>query len=164
MKRLALLALATCFAGAAATAVAGGELPQTRVTRPATVYAPAPAPVQAPPVRVITGNSIAKSKIGPPLGAMVPRMAPLPAPERRIGDGSGCNDLYGPTYYYPFKHNNYEGLDPTYYPFHNPRLWPNYKTPACYPTDAGTACDSIRPQPWDDYDNWTRGGRYGEKQ
>ena len=162
MKRLVLLALVTCFAGAAATAVAGGELPQTRVTRPAKVYAPATA--QAPPVRVITGNSIAKSKIGPPLGSMVPRMAPLPAPDRRIGEGSACNEFYGPTYYYPFKHNNYEGLDPTYYPFHNPRLWPNSKTPACYPTDAGTACDGVRPQAWDDYDNWTRGGRYGENQ
>ena len=74
-----------------------------------------------------------------------------------------CYDFYGPTYHYPYKHNVYEGLNPTYYPHYQPRLWPNYKVPGVY-RQTGNRGSGRSLGYWDDYDDWTRGGRYEEKQ
>lgn len=156
MKRLALLASTAILLGVATAAWAGGELPEPRAKAPA-------APRWSDPAPVAPGSTIPKSKIGPPLGAHVPRNAPLPPPERRVGWGMQCYDAYGPTYHYPYTHNVYEGLNPTYYPHYQPRLWPNYKSPGVY-HQAGNRGSGRSWGYWDDYDDWTRGGRYEEKQ
>jgi hypothetical protein len=111
-----------------------------------------------------TFRGIPGKRIGPPMGAGVaPKDAPLPAPHRSIGTGFKCHEFYGPTYYYPWYHNVYEGLNPTYYPFYHPRLWPNYKAPAEY--CVGKYCGPSRSlHYWDNYDDWMRGGRYEERQ
>lgn len=129
---------------------AGGEVPSV------------PAPRQPAPARV--PGRIPPKKIGPPAGnGLVKRDAPLLAPYRPIGWGFNCQEFYGPTYYYPSYHNQYEGLNPTYYPFYHPRLWPNYKTDALY--CPGTQCGASRSLwQWDSYDDWTRGARYEEHQ
>ena len=94
-------------------------------------------------------------------GDEVTRNMPLPAPLH--GDPTG-NDFYGPTYYYPSAHNTYEGLHPTYYPFLGPKQdTANYKNPGVY--CPGQICGSSRSHwYWDSYDDWVRGGRYGEHQ
>lgn len=142
-----------CAAGHLATA--GGELPRSPAQ-----YAPPPVKVAPPPVEY--------SQPAPavPTGVIC-RDAPLPPPKRRIGWGFNLNEFYGPTYYYPSP-KLYESNNPSYYPFTNPRLWPNYKTPGVYKTK------DIRPEDygyssrsghyWDTYDDWVRDARYGEHQ
>lgn len=94
-------------------------------------------------------------------GDEVTRNMPLPAPVH--GNPQG-NDFYGPTYYYPSAHNSYEGLHPSYYPFLNPpQKTANYKNPGSY--CPGQLCGSSRSHwYWDSYDDWVRGGRYGQHQ
>jgi hypothetical protein len=164
MKRSTIVILTVISTIGAGSCLAGGELPAggTPVYRepsPSVAMPPAPG-----------GNSIPGKAIGPILGACVPRNAPLPAPQRRVGDGFCLNEFYGPTYYYPARPNNYEGLNPTYYPFFHPRLWPNYKSPGTYDMTGGACgpngqCGSSRSSwAWDSYDDWTRDGRYGDRQ
>ena len=89
--------------------------------------------------------------------------APLPAPYRGVGKGFKTHDFCGPTYYDPGYPNTCEGLNPRYYPFFHPRLWPNYKTPGLY--CPGNNCGSSRSQHyWDSYDDWSRGSRYEDAQ
>ena len=109
-------------------------------------------------------RGIEPSKIGPPAGSVVgQKEAPLPAPYRPVGWGFNCQEFYGPTYYYPWYHNVYEGVNPQYYPFFHPRLWPNYKTDAQY--CPGKQCGSSRSlHYWDSQDDWTRDARYGQHQ
>ena len=147
MKKTAIVAVFTAFA---ATALAGGDLyPSQRGTTPPD-----------------TSNHriLPPKKIGPPAGSgVIQKDAPLPAPYRPIGWGFNCQEFYGPTYYYPWYHNVYEGLNPTHYPFYHPRLWPNYKTDALY--CEGKYCGPSRSlHYWDEYDDWTRGGRYEQHQ
>jgi len=106
---------------------------------------------------------MAHKKIGPPAGTYaVEREAPLPVPKRHVGQGFSLHDDYGPTYYYPANYNRYEGLNPKYYPFYAPRLWPNYKAEAKRPR--GHYCGTSRSGwYWDEYDDWVRGGRYEER-
>ena len=112
----------------AASVMAGGEMPGTVVVGPPVASQPEPS-ASAPTMPHTT--TIAPSKLGPPAGTTgMCRTQPLPVPYRPVGWGFNCQEFYGPTYYYPSKHNNYEGLNPTYYPFYHPRLWPNYKTDA----------------------------------
>ncbi|MCX7017944.1 MAG: hypothetical protein WCK47_04085 [bacterium] len=109
-------------------------------------------------------STIPPSRIGPPAGCTpIGRECPLPEPYRPVGWGfNGC-EKYGPAYYYPYTNNNYQGLNPTYYPFYHPRLGPNYKTGALY--CEGHYCGSSRSfQYWDAYDDWMRGGRYEQRQ
>ncbi len=140
--------------GSASLCLAGGELPE-RPPMPTKERISAPEPDPGP-----AGNTIPRSKIGPPLGPCIERDQPLPPPSRPIGWGFNLHEFYGPTYYYPYKHNTYEGLNPTYYPFYHPRLWPNYKADGIYKQNSKCGGGPY----WDSYDNWTRGGRYEEKQ
>lgn len=149
IKQLALVATA---AGCCAVCNAGGDLPAEQrrhadVPDTSTFY-----------------NTIKSRKIGTPAdGNKVQRDAPLPAPSRSMCRGRGCNEFYGPTYYYPSYHNTYESLNPSYYPFYHPRLWPNYKVDGEYV--AGKYCGPSRSMyQWDQYDDWVRGGRYEEHQ
>lgn len=147
MKRLlTAVSIATFAVGA----FAGGELPASN------------AQPEAPARRSFSG--IPQKKIGPPAGnTQLVRDCPLPPPSRTVGWGFNVYETYGPTYYYPWTHNNYEGVNPKYYPFTHPRLWPNYKTDAIY--KPCTQCGSSRSAGvWDGYDDWTRGARYDEKQ
>lgn len=156
---------------------AGGELPKSRQMPPAVGVPAAPAPAPAGPSATPTPTpkphkpiisrpfrGIPAKKIGPPAGkAVAIKDAPLPSPERPVGWGANCNEFYGPTYYYPWYHNEYEGLNPTYYPFFHPRGWANYKTDAMYCN--GQQCGPSRSlHYWDSYDDWSRGGRYDERQ
>lgn len=145
MKKLLVTIIGTFVV---TVAFAGGELPRG---------ASAPEPV-----RVFKPRDEQK-RLGPPAGDQtVCREAPLPAPYRPIGWGKKLHEKYGPTYYYPSE-RAYEGLNPTYYPFFHPRLWPNYKAPAQYPRNH--FCGSSRSGwYWDEYDDWVRGGRYEERQ
>jgi len=138
-------------AGSLATAFAGGEiqpgsgsapLRRTSMPAPRSIERHAMAPVYRP-------------------GDEVTRLLPLGAPVH--SDPSG-NDFYGPTYYYPSAHNVYEGLHPTYYPFLGPKQdAANYKNPGAY--CPGQLCGSSRSHwYWDSYDDWVRGGRYGQHQ
>lgn len=147
MRRTALVTLTTILA---ASVWAGGDLyPAQRGSAP-------------PKTRQFRG--IEPSKIGPPAGPVVrQKEAPLPAPYRPVGWGFNCQEFYGPTYYYPWYHNVYEGVNPQYYPFFHPRLWPNYKTDAQY--CPGKQCGSSRSlHYWDSQDDWTRDARYGQHQ
>jgi hypothetical protein len=160
MKRSVVL-FSVVLAVSAGSCLAGGELPAGGQP----VYGGPSSPVASVP----SGSSIPGKAIGPIIGACVPRNEPLGAPQRRVGDGFCLNEFYGPTYYYPARPNNYEGLNPTYYPFFHPRLWPNYKSPGQYTTGGGCLpggqCGSSRSSwAWDSYDDWTRGGRYEERQ
>jgi hypothetical protein len=107
---------------------------------------------------------IPPKRIGPPAGNnQGEREAPLPVARRHVAQGFALHDDYGPTYYFPASYNRYEGLSPKYYPFYHPRLWPNSKAEAKYPR--GHYCGSSRSAwYWDEYDDWTRGGRYEEYQ
>lgn len=140
-------------ASLASWGIGGGEIPSVPRPQPKTPERP----------RRTTGT-IPPKKIGPPAGSsQVLKDAPLPAPYRPIGWGFNCQEFYGPTYYYPSYHNEYEGLNPTYYPFYHPRLWPNYKTDALYCKDR--QCGASRSLYfWDGYDDWSRGARYEEHQ
>jgi hypothetical protein len=84
---------------------------------------------------------------------------------RPIGWGSSLNPYYGPTYYYPST-NNYRASNPTYYPFFQERLWPNYKSEP--PSRNVSLFSFLRKQEEapkvDDYDRFKREGRYGERQ
>lgn len=145
-----MMALAALVVATATWAVAGGEMVEG-------------GRVSSPSVPKPSGNSIPRSKIGPPMGACIEKDAPLPSPSRRIGSGFSLNEFYGPTYYYPSAHNVYEGLNPTYYPFFHPRLWPNYKAEGSY--CPGQQCGASRSgYNWDGYDDWVRDARYGEHQ
>ncbi len=142
-----MLTVAGCLLVSMSLVQAGGELPRgTAICEPGR------------PARV------APKKIGPPAGDFaVDRDAPLPVPKRRVGQGFALHNDYGPTYYFPASYHRYEGLSPKYYPFYHPRLWPNYKTEAKYPR--GNYCGTSRSNwYWDEYDDWTRGGRYEERQ
>src|SRR5262245_43518589 len=111
-------------------AFAGGELPETDY-RPAKRYAriaEQPVRAEAPVAKKVTGNSIEGSGIHK-YGFDVQRNLPMPAPNRCMGYGKEFNEFYGPTYYDPWSHNNWERLNPTYYPFFHPTEWPNYKAP-----------------------------------
>jgi hypothetical protein len=140
------------FLTLAAIGFAGGEV-QAVVQRPVQATAPCnPAPKAAPVA---------------PATACITRDVPLPPPQRRVG--SGQNEFYGPTYYYPSYHNYYQGLNPTYYPFYHPRLWPNYRSEPSYTYRTGPCTGligggEVQAPYWDDYDNWVRGGRYEEHQ
>jgi hypothetical protein len=136
---------------AAVACFAGGEM-VSRGGKPTSTWEPA------------LSRGIPQSEIGPPAGSSgICRDWPLPAPSRRVGWGFGLHEKYGPTYSYPSTHNNYEGLNPGYYPFYHPRLWPNYKAPGSY--EPGKYCGPSRSNwYWDEYDDWVRGARYEEHQ
>jgi hypothetical protein len=84
---------------------------------------------------------------------------------RPIGWGSSLNPFRGPTYYYPSTHD-YRGSNPTYYPFFQERLWPNYKSePPKREAGWFSFLRKDKPAPTvDDYDRFQRDGRYGERQ
>lgn len=136
-------------------AFAGGENSQYgyRTGTPGRATLPAP--------RAIERNAI-KPIYRP--GDEVGRNLPLPAPLHAYGKGKELNDYYGPTYYYPSQHNNYQGLGPTYYPFIQPdQKAANYKVPGVY--CPGQNCGPSRSSGyWDHYDDWKRGGRYEQHQ
>ncbi|MCX7626622.1 MAG: hypothetical protein N2Z21_10510 [Candidatus Sumerlaeaceae bacterium] len=113
--------------------------------------------------RAAGDSRLPKKKIGPPAGDYcVSREAPLPVPRRRVGQGFRLYPDYGPTYYFPAAYHRYEGVNPKYYPFYVPRLWPNYKSEAQRPR--GNYCGISRSGwQWDEYDDWVRGGRYEER-
>jgi hypothetical protein len=139
----------------ATPALAGGEL------TPGPWQMPAPRVQKLPAARTIEPSAIR------PLyraGDQVTRSVPLPAPLHPTGHGAELNDFYGPTYYYPSEHNMYEGLHPTYYPFLHPdQKVANYKAGGIY--CPGQLCGSSRSHwYWDSYDDWVRGGRYGQHQ
>lgn len=129
----------------------GGELPGRESS-----------PVTVPPCERV--RALPPKEIGPPAGpGVVARRAPLAPPRRHVGQGFCLHDDYAPTYDYPASHNRYEGLQPTYYPFFHPRLWPNYKAEGKRPR--GGYCGGSRSGwYWDEYDDWVRGGRYEERQ
>jgi hypothetical protein len=164
-KYTAALAAMLLWSG---SAFAGGEL-QAGPEAPAKRYVPAPAEQPAPaaqaapaPRPVAKGRSIEGSGIHK-YGFDVQRSLPMPAPYRAMGTGKEFNEFYGPTYYDPWTHNNWERLNPTYYPFFHPREWPNYKAPGDY--CAGKLCGPSRSSHyWDSYDDWVRGGRYEQHQ
>ena len=142
--------------GTTVAAMAGGELQPGQWQRAA--YA-VPSNMPAP-------RSIERHAIRPVYrpGDEVTRNMPLPAPYRPSGHGKELNPFYGPTSHYPSAHNNSEGLHPTYYPFlaPNPKAT-NYKAAGLY--CPGQQCGSSRSLGyWDSYDEWVRGGRYGQHQ
>jgi len=148
LSRWATLLVTACSATAA---LAGGELQPGNGQMPVRrSNLPAPRSIERSAIRPIYRP-----------GDEVTRNMPLPAPVH--GDPTG-NDFYGPTYYYPSAHNVYEGLHPTYYPFLNPpQQSANYKNPGSY--CPGQLCGSSRSHwYWDSYDDWVRGGRYGQHQ
>jgi hypothetical protein len=138
----------------AAVGLAGGE-------QPGNWQMPAPRQSKLPAPRSIERNAI--RPIYRP-GDEVARNMPLPAPLHPTGHGAELNEFYGPTYYYPSEHNQYEGLHPTYYPFLGPdQKAANYKVQGIY--CPGQLCGSSRSHwYWDSYDDWVRGGRYGQHQ
>lgn len=140
------------------SAFAGGEVPESPIMRQ-----PAPAAPAAPAPRAPGKATRIKSSELHRWTKLVPRNAPLPAPGHPMGSGSKLDEFYGPTYYYPFEHNVYEGLHPTYYPFTLPKGWANYKAPGNY--CLGKLCGPSRSMHyWDHYDDWKRGERYEQKQ
>jgi len=147
IKRAVVFALIGLVAAVGCKGFAGGELPSGGVV--------------CEPVKP---SALERKKIGPPAGPWaVQREAPLPVPRRHVGQGFALHEAYGPTYYYPADHGRYQGLNPTYYPFYHPRLWPNYRSEAKRPR--GNYCGSSRSGwYWDEYDDWLRGGRYEERQ
>jgi hypothetical protein len=116
------------------------------------------------PVCAVPCPHLPAKEIGPPGGDLsVKKAKPLPAPRRFVGQGFSLHEDYGPTYYYPASHNLYEGLNPKYYPFYHPRLWPNYKASTKWSGHSFCGRGASGGY-WDEYDNWLRGGRYEERQ
>lgn len=136
------------------TAFAGAENSQYgyRPGTPGRATMPAPRAIERSPIKPIYRP-----------GDEVGRNLPLPAPLHAYGKGKELNDYYGPTYYYPSQHNNYQGLGP-YYPFIQPdQKAANYKVPGVY--CPGQNCGPSRSSGyWDHYDDWKRGGRYEQHQ
>src|SRR5689334_18988651 len=137
-------------ASTATAALAGGEIQPGSMPAPGRSKLPAPRSIERHAMKPIYRP-----------GDEVSRNLPLPAPVH--GDPTG-NDFYGPTYYYPSAHNVYEGLHPTYYPFMGPKQESaNYKNPGSY--CPSKVCGASRSHwYWDSYDDWVRGGRYGQHQ
>lgn len=138
---------------AAAPALGGGEVQPGLMPVPARQQLPAPRSIERASIRPVYRA-----------GDEVVRNTPLPAPLYPRGHGKELNEFYGPTYYYPSRHNMYEGLHPTYYPFLGPDQGSaNYKVPGIY--CPGQLCGSSRSHwYWDSYDDWVRGGRYEQHQ